>query len=448
MTRRVPSDVLSTVLSAAVLWALSMRGPAVVVALVGLAAVLVVRRLPARIAAGGVEPVLAVAVAVAATGVAIATAPDSYTLTRLMTFGLLVVALQGLNVVVGFSGQLVMAHVAFLGIGAYTAAILSGTYGWPLILGIAAAGVVAAAVGALLSIPAGRLSGHYLAIASLSLAIVFGPVMKLDVMSGLTGGVQGLSFFSKPFAAPWPFRWLENAQWHAVVVLTTAAAVCAAVAVFAASSIGQAVRAGRDNPLAAASVGVNVPWLRSVSITVSAALGGLSGALLFLVGNRFVSPDAFTLGLMIELLVALMVGGRDTVLGPVLGALFLVFVYREGVERVTEDFRGGSYVMLAVVAAVLALLVAAKFAAPGPRHRRWRVAIGVAVAAGAATIGMATALEGRFAPVALGGLLMGALLIVTVLAVPDGLAALNPRTRRPASEQQTTNTTAQLSVPT
>ena len=420
------SELVAAAVAGAALWALDMRGAGITLVAVGIVLAVGNRTVapPGRAELRGRW--LAVAIAVTAAVTAVAAAPDSFTLSKLATVAMTIVTLQGLNVVVGFSGQLVLAHVAFMGVGAYTAAITAGTHGWPLLLGITAAVAVASLAGLLLSIPAARLSGHYLAIASLSLAIIFGPVMKLDAVSGLSGGVQGLSFFDKPFSPPGPLDVLSDAQWHAAIAIAIAAIACGAVAVIAGSPLGHAIRAGRDSPPAAASVGIDVPHLRVLSIVISAGLGGAAGALLFLIGNRFVSPDAFTLGLMIELLVALMVGGRATVAGPVLGALFLVFVYRDGVARVTDDFERGNFVTLAVVFAALAFVVGMRTWAARPTTPRLLLSAGVAAFIGVLTWVTAIAVEDRFVPTALGSLLMGILLIVTVLAVPDGLAALRP----------------------
>lgn len=425
MSRRwLSCDVVTAVVAAASLWSLGVRGPAVAVAVGGLAVWAASHLAGDDHAAARRAPALAVLIAVVAAVVAVGASPDTFALAKLAGVALTVVTLQGLNLVVGYSGQLLLAHVAFMGIGAYTVAITSGTHGWPLVAGIAMAFVVAGLGGFLLSIPAARLAGHYLAIASLSLAIVFGPVMKLDALGGLTGGVQGLSFFDKPFSPPAGFRWLDDAQWHASLALVLAALACGVVAVIAAAPLGRAIRAGRDSPAAAASLGVNVPRVRMLCLVLSAGFGGLAGALLFLTSNRFVSPDAFTLSLMIELLVALMVGGKATVAGPVLGALFLVFVYRDGVTRVSDDYADGNVLTLALVFAGLAFVVGLRVWEDRRTIERLGRAASALVATGVVTWILAIVLRDHFVATALGGLLMGVVLIVAVLAVPAGLAAV------------------------
>jgi branched-chain amino acid transport system permease protein len=232
-----------------------------------------------------------------------------------------VVAVAGLTVLIGLSGQISIGHGAFMAIGGYGGALLLLHLGWPLELVFAASAVIAAAAGAIFGVAAARLRGPYLAGATLMLAVALPSIA--DQYTGVFGGDQGLSvaittpaFLGATFP---PTRWLA---W-----LTCSAALITLVllANLGRSRIGRSWRAVRDDEVAASLSGLNVARLQILAFVVSAACAGLGGALLAVVSG-IVAPGAYTLTLSIGLLTAAVVGGLGTLPGAVWGSLVLVLV--------------------------------------------------------------------------------------------------------------------------
>jgi branched-chain amino acid transport system permease protein len=232
-----------------------------------------------------------------------------------------VVAVAGLSVLIGLSGQISIGNGAFMAVGGYAAALLLLHLGWPLEAVFAASIVIAAVAGAVFGVAAARLRGPYLAGATLMLAVALPSVA--DQFPGVFGGDQGLgvtittpAFLGATFP---PTRWLA---W-----VTCAAALIALVllANLGHSRVGRSWRAVRDDEVAAALSGLNVARLQILAFVVSAACAGLGGALLATV-TGIVAPGAYTLTLSIALLTATVVGGLGTLPGAVWGSLLLVLV--------------------------------------------------------------------------------------------------------------------------
>jgi branched-chain amino acid transport system permease protein len=231
------------------------------------------------------------------------------------------VAVAGLTVLIGLSGQISIGHGAFMAIGGYAAALLLLHLHWPLELVFAAGVVIAALAGAIFGIAAARLRGPYLAGATLMLAVALPTVA--NQYPGIFGGDQGLTvtittpaFLGASFP---PTRWLA---W-----LTCAAALITLVllANLGRSRVGRSWRAVRDDEVAAALSGLNVARFQVLAFVVSAACAGLGGALLAVVSG-IVAPGAYTLTLSVGLLTAAVLGGLGTLPGAVWGALVLVLV--------------------------------------------------------------------------------------------------------------------------
>jgi branched-chain amino acid transport system permease protein len=242
-----------------------------------------------------------------------------FQLTLALTYAL---AILGLNLLTGFNGQFSLGHGAFFGIGAYTAAILMEQAGTPYYWTLPAAGVVCFAVGFLFGLPALRLQGNYLALATFALAIALPQLLKSTPLEPWTGGVQGI-VITKPDA---PFDLpLTADQWLYLFTVAVAIVMYAAAINLVHSRSGRAIMAIRDNPIAASAMGVNVALYKTLTFGVSALYTGVAGAL-GAIAVQFVAPDSFTFSLSIALFVGLVIGGVGSIPGTLFAGLFVLFV--------------------------------------------------------------------------------------------------------------------------
>ena len=249
---------------------------------------------------------------------------------RVFQFNLVLVyaiAILGLNILTGFNGQFSLGHGAFYAIGAYAAAIMMDRFGIPYWATLPLAGVVCFVAGYLMGFPALRLGGHFLAVATLALALAVPQLLKYKHFEDYTGGVQGIvlvkpeppftfHFLGQPFNAD---RWLYFFTLAVTVVMFVLAWNLLR------GRVGRALIAIRDHPIAAATMGINLPAFKSLTFGVSAAFTGVAGALGAVV-IAFVSPDSFLLPLSIFLLVGVVVGGLGSISGAFFGAIFIQFV--------------------------------------------------------------------------------------------------------------------------
>jgi branched-chain amino acid transport system permease protein len=230
-----------------------------------------------------------------------------------------VVAIAGLTVLIGVSGQISIGHGAFMAVGAYAAALLLLHLHWPLELVIIASAVITAAAGAIVGVAAARLRGPYLAGATLMLAVALPSIA--DRYQGVFGGDQGLNITvaAPGFLGPA----FQLTQWQAWVCCAAALITLVLLANLTRSRIGRSWRALRDDEVAASLAGLNVARLQVLAFVVSSACAGVGGALLAIVTLN-VSPGEFTLTLSIGLLTAAVIGGLGTLTGAVWGSLLLV----------------------------------------------------------------------------------------------------------------------------
>jgi len=230
------------------------------------------------------------------------------------------IALLGLNILTGFNGQISLGHGAFYALGAYTTAIMIDrwniAYGWT----IPVAGLLCLVIGFLFGIPALRLEGLYLALATFALALAIPQILKY--FEHWTGGSQGI-VLSKP-RAPFGLK-LNPDQWLYFVTLGVLLVLFILAANLLSRRTGRAIVAIRDNPLAAQAMGVNNALYKSLTFGVSAAYTGVAGAL-SAVAIAFVAPDTFNVFLSITFLVGIVIGGLASISGAVFGALFIQFV--------------------------------------------------------------------------------------------------------------------------
>jgi branched-chain amino acid transport system permease protein len=230
------------------------------------------------------------------------------------------IAVLGLNLLVGYSGQISLGHGAFFCLGAYTGAILLDRTSVPHLVTVPAAALVCFAAGLALGLPALRLRGLYLALVTLALAIATPVLIKR--FDGLTGGSQGITV-----AQPAPPSWsgLADDQFLYLLSLAVAAPLFWLAAGMVRRDVGRALIAMRDDETAARTMGVNLATYKTRAFGLSAAYAGVGGAL-FTFANGFVAPESFTLTVSFAFLAAIVVGGLATVAGAVFGALFIVFV--------------------------------------------------------------------------------------------------------------------------
>jgi branched-chain amino acid transport system permease protein len=232
------------------------------------------------------------------------------------------IALLGLNMLTGYNGQISLGHGAFFAIGAYTSAILIERFGLPYWTTLPVAAALCGVVGFLFGLPALRLEGHYLALATLALALTTPQLLKYKLVEEWTGGVQGIVIQKPeaPFGLP-----LNPDQWLYFVCLALTVALFWAAWNLLRGRIGRALVAIRDQPIAASTMGINTPLFKSLTFGVSALYTGLAGALSAIV-VQFVAPDSFNVFLSITLLVGVVIGGLASLSGAIYGAFFIVFI--------------------------------------------------------------------------------------------------------------------------
>lgn len=280
---------------------------------------------------------------------------DSYSLLVFTFCALAAVVGVGLNVLIGLSGQISFGHIAFYAIGAYVSALMT-LAGLPLWLAVPVAGVVAGGVGALLAIPALRVTGPYLAM--ITIAFSFVVHHSLIEWRDVTGGSNGLMGIPLPaFAAMDP---------SVLLALIATALMVGALAFYQRmqhSGWGKAMRAVKASEIAACSLGFNPVVSKALAFALSALLTGLAGALLAPL-LMFINPESFPFSQSILFVLAVIVGGSGTLFGPVLGALLIVLV-----PELLSDF--AEYRLLIFSVLLLVVLWIAPNGLLGALARRW-----------------------------------------------------------------------------
>ena len=231
------------------------------------------------------------------------------------------IAVLGLNLLTGFNGQFSLGHSAFYALGAYTAAIMIDHYGIAFYWTILPAGIVCFIGGFLFGLPALRLEGLYLALATFALAVATPQLLKYEHFEEFTGGVQGIDVF-KPDS---PIESLTADQYLYFFVL-----ICGILLLIGAWNLvrgrtGRAMIAIRDNPIAAKTMGINTSLYKSVTFGVSGFYTGIAGALGAIVAE-FVAPDSFTFFLSVWFLVGMVVGGLASIPAAIAGGVFILYM--------------------------------------------------------------------------------------------------------------------------
>jgi branched-chain amino acid transport system permease protein len=231
------------------------------------------------------------------------------------------IALLGLNLLTGYNGQISLGHGAFYAIGGYVAAILMQA-GVPYWATLPIAGLLCLVVGFLFGLPALRLEGLYLALATFALAVAFPQILKAKAFENWTGGVQGI-IVDKPSAPAW--LGLSDDQWLYYVTLFICVVAFWLAANLIRSRIGLALIAIREHPIAAGAMGINLAIYKSLTFGISAMFTGVAGALGTIL-IQYINPDSYGAFFSITLLVGVVIGGLASIPGALLGAAFIQFV--------------------------------------------------------------------------------------------------------------------------
>jgi ABC-type branched-subunit amino acid transport system ATPase component/ABC-type branched-subunit amino acid transport system permease subunit len=260
-------------------------------------------------------------------GFGIALLGEGYTPFVLALVALATVVGVGLNILVGLTGQVSIGHIGFYAIGAYAIAILT-QHGLSFWLALPAAAAIAGTIGALLAVPAMRVSGSYLAMMTIAFSFI---VEHLAIeWRALTGGHNGLMNITQPQIG----RWLEGERGLALLSVIIAGLSLYVFHRLVRGPLGKAMIAVRDSETAARAVGYNPVIVKTVAFALSAAFTGVAGAV-FASLMTFVAPSSFPFSQSILFLLAVVIGGAGYTLGPVLGALVIV-VLPELIASVAE----------------------------------------------------------------------------------------------------------------
>ena len=241
------------------------------------------------------------------------------------------IAIVALNLLTGGSGQFSLGQSAFFALGAYTSAILMEHADVNYVLTLPASGIICFVAGVLFGLPATRLSGIYLALATFAPAFAMPQLLKLGVLEPWTGGVQGLVVTKSD--APFGLK-ISQDMWCYYFTLIVALLIYIASVNLLKSRTGRAMMAIRDNEIAASALGVNLAFYKTLAFGISAGFTGIAGALGAIV-VQFVAPDAYTIQLAIAIFLGMVVGGVGWLPGSLAGLAFIVFVpnIAEGISK-------------------------------------------------------------------------------------------------------------------
>jgi branched-chain amino acid transport system permease protein len=275
-----------------------------------------------------------------------------YMLAMACIVGIHVIATLGLNLTTGNAGLISLSHGAFLGVGCYTAAWLAN-HGVPFYVALPVAGLVSAMLGVLVGLPSLRVKGMYLAIATLAAHFILTFVFR--EWESVTGGVPGTSI---PRANLFGFEFRGDRR-NFYLIFTFAFAMGIGARNLARTHIGRAFVAVRDRDFSAEILGVNLLRTKLLAFAIGAFYAGVAGGLLgYFYGA--ITPEYFVLTLSVFYLAAIIVGGLGTVLGSILGALFMTFVpevLRLVAHASAEWFPGVAQLLLPMGQVVFGLLI-------------------------------------------------------------------------------------------
>jgi len=235
---------------------------------------------------------------------------SDYNVSLAAQVGIFFVAVLGLNILTGYTGQISIGHGAFMAIGGYTTAVMSRDHHTNLVVTMLMAFAICFVVGLIVGLPALRLSGVYLALVTFALALSIPQIpLQYSTFLGGVGGVQSTETVSN--------LWIYTAAWTCSAILFVLAWLLLR------GRLGRAFRAVRDSEIAAVASGVELPVYKTLAFGISAAYAGVAGSLFVLATNGFAQPSEFDLFLSLELLIGAAVAGLGSLWGVLAGAAFV-----------------------------------------------------------------------------------------------------------------------------
>lgn len=258
-----------------------------------------------------------------------------------------VIMAQGQNLIQGYTGYVSIVQAGFMGIGAYSSALMSTKLGLPVSATIILAPLVTALFALVAGYPSLRVKGHYFAIVTLAFNMVI--FIVLLNLTDLTNGEAGLSGIPKPGNGRGATIDFHDRQVYYYFVLIIAAVMTALAAVIVRSRVGQILLAIRQNEDLVASVGVAAWRYKLFAFVVSAMFAGLAGAL-YAHYQSFINPEIFSVAQSLDAILAVIIGGSGTLTGPVIGAFFVVFLPEY--LRFADSFRLILYGLILVLATI------------------------------------------------------------------------------------------------
>ena len=274
--------------------------------------------------------------------------------------GIYFIAILGLNILTGYTGQISLGHGAFMAIGGYTTAIMVGHHNVHDLWTIPLAGLIAGGAGLLFGVPALRLSGLYLALATFALAVALPAILKK--FDHFTGGTEGIQLFGRP---GFTGKGYENVHvlgqtltfndWLYYLCWTIAAVLFVVAWVVLGGRMGRTFRAIRDSEIAATSSGVNMPLYKTLAFGLSAFYAGIAGSL-FALATTFVNPDTFPIVLSLYLVIGAVISGLGSLGGIAAGALFIQYV-PDLASKYVSKAPGAPSVAYAIVLIVVVVLM-------------------------------------------------------------------------------------------
>jgi branched-chain amino acid transport system permease protein len=259
------------------------------------------------------------------------------------------IAILGLNILTGYSGQISIGHGAFMAIGGYTTAVMSQNHHTNLVVTMLMAFAICFVFGLVVGLPALRLSGVYLALVTFALAVSVPQIpLKFSKFLGGSNGVQSSRTVSN--------LWLYGVGW------TTAALLFVLAWLVLRARFGRALRAIRDSEIAATSSGVQLPIYKTLAFGISAAYAGIAGSLFVLGTNGFAQPNEFGVLLSLELLIGAAVAGLGSLWGVLAGAAFIALLPTVSKDVPVVGSAHGQDVVFGLAVVLVMLLLPTGFA--------------------------------------------------------------------------------------